>query len=76
MKNWMKNWEDVEGWDTFHAEHYKENWVNYSFLITLIEAVIDRKNVRNIWFPGCGTSTVSKAFTELGFNVCPRLLKR
>lgn len=66
----MKDWEDVEGWNTFHSENYRENgWVNNGFLFTLVETLIDRKNVRNVWFPGCGTSYVPKIFTELGFNI-------
>jgi hypothetical protein len=66
----MEDWEDVEGWNSFHVKDYKNSYrVNFSFLHPLLEELIARKNICNVWFPGCGISTEPKVFTELGFNV-------
>ncbi|PZO38909.1 MAG: hypothetical protein DCF19_15680 [Pseudanabaena frigida] len=66
----MENSKNVEEWNDFNSKHYQKGseFINYSFLSQLFEQVIAKGNVRDIWFPGCGTSIVPKVFAELGFN--------
>ena len=70
------DWDDLDAWDRFHAQTPMGDRIDAARRALRYVPDLEAAQLKQIWFPGCGTSLAPRAYSELGFNVVASDLSR
>ncbi|HZO12794.1 MAG TPA: methyltransferase domain-containing protein [Polyangiaceae bacterium] len=70
------DWNDIEGWDRFHAETPVADRIAAARRALRYAIDLEANRLKRVWFPGCGSSLAPRSYAELGFETVASDLSR